>query len=93
AVIDLIGQGAAGCWSINNLGRRIAKQDFAPGFFIKHFVKDMGIALHDASLLGLDLPGLAMAKEFYDKAIGAGLENNGTQALFKIFSEMNDANP
>ena len=93
AVIDLIGQGAAGCWSINNLGRRIAKQDFAPGFFIKHFVKDMGIALHDASLLGLDLPGLAMAKEFYDKAMDAGLENNGTQALFKIFSEMNEANP
>ena len=93
AVIDLIGQGAAGCWSINNLGRRIAKQDFAPGFFIKHFVKDMGIALHDASLLGLDLPGLALAKEFYDKAMDAGLENNGTQALFQIFSEMNEANP
>ncbi|MFP6900441.1 MAG: NAD(P)-dependent oxidoreductase [Opitutales bacterium] len=90
AVIDLIGQGAAGCWSINNLGRRIAKQDFDPGFFIKHFVKDMGIALHDASQLGLDLPGLAMAKEFYDKAMVSGLENDGTQALFKIFADMNE---
>tara|TARA_B100001964_G_C14053919_1_gene518283 strand:+ start:25 stop:906 length:882 start_codon:yes stop_codon:yes gene_type:complete len=90
AVIDLIGQGAAGCWSINNLGRRIAKQDFDPGFFIKHFVKDMGIALRDASAMKLELPGLALAKEFYDRAMAAGLENDGTQALYKIFASMNE---
>ena len=92
AVIDLIGQGAAGCWSINNLGRRIAKEDFAPGFFIKHFVKDMGIALQDASAMGIELPGLAMAREFYDKAMEAGLGDDGTQALFKIFAEMDETN-
>ena len=86
-VIGLIGKGAAGCWSINNLGRRIAKQDYDPGFFIKHFVKDMGIALKDASVLGIDLPGLQLAKEFYEKAVAAGLENEGTQALYKIFLE------
>ena len=89
-VIDLIGSGAAGCWSINNLGRRIAKEDFAPGFFIKHFVKDMGIALKDASNLSIDLPGLALAKDFYDRAIAEGLENEGTQALYKIFAGMNE---
>jgi 3-hydroxyisobutyrate dehydrogenase len=89
AVIDLIGSGAAGCWSINNLGRRIAKDDFAPGFFIKHFVKDMGIALKDASNLSIDLPGLSLAKDFYDRAIAEGLENEGTQALYKIFAGMN----
>ena len=48
AVIDIIGKGAAASWSLNNLGRRIAKGDFAPGFYIKHFVKDMGIALEEA---------------------------------------------
>ena len=45
AVIDVIGSGAASSWSINNLGRKIAREDFSPGFFVKHFVKDMGIAL------------------------------------------------
>ncbi len=90
SVIDLIGSGAAGCWSINNLGRRIANQDFAPGFFIKHFVKDMGIALKDASSMGLDLPGLSLAEEFYGRAMDSGLENDGTQALYKIFAGMNE---
>ena len=84
AVIDLIGSGAAGCWSINNLGRRIVKGDFAPGFFIKHFVKDMGIALRDAERMELKLPGLALAKEFYDEAVATGLEDNGTQGLYKV---------
>ncbi len=88
AVIDLIGSGAAGCWSINNLGRRIVKGDFAPGFFIKHFVKDMGIALRDAERMGLKLPGLALAKEFYDQAVATGLEDDGTQGLYKVLEEM-----
>ncbi len=88
-VIDLIGSGAAGCWSINNLGRRIAKDDYAPGFFIKHFVKDMGIALRDSSAMGIELPGLSLAKEFYDRAVAEGLENDGTQGLYKVFAEMN----
>lgn len=89
AVIKLIGSGAAGCWSINNLGPRIAQDDFAPGFFIKHFVKDMGIALQDAANLGIELPGLKLAKEFYDRAKAEGLENEGTQALYKIIDSMN----
>ena len=88
AVIDLIGSGAAGCWSINNLGRRIVRGDFAPGFFIKHFVKDMGIALRDAERMGLKLSGLALAKEFYDEAVATGLEDNGTQGLYKVLEGM-----
>ena len=88
AVIELIGSGAAGCWSINNLGPRIVKGDFAPGFFIKHFVKDMGIALQDAEPMNLNLPGLALAKEFYDKAVEAGMENDGTQGLYKLFESL-----
>ncbi|MCG8533144.1 MAG: NAD(P)-dependent oxidoreductase [Desulfovibrionales bacterium] len=88
-VIDLIGSGAAGSWSINNLGRRIAKGDFAPGFFIKHFVKDMGIALEEAAAMNLSLPGLAMANQFYVAAKAQGLEDLGTQGLYKVFAAMN----
>ena len=50
----------------------------------------MGIALRDASAMKLELPGLALAKEFYDRAMAAGLENDGTQALYKIFASMNE---
>ncbi|MFH0726704.1 MAG: NAD(P)-dependent oxidoreductase [Pseudomonadota bacterium] len=89
AVIDVIGQGAAGSWSINNLGRRIAKGDFNPGFLIKHFVKDMEIALDEARRVNLSLPGLSLAHQFYRAAMAQGLENLGTQGLYKVFSAMN----
>lgn len=92
AVIDVIGSGAAGSWSINNLGRRIARNDFAPGFFIKHFVKDMGIALEEARNANLSLPGLAMAHQFYVAAQAMGLENLGTQGLYKVCETMNAMN-
>ncbi|MCG8337838.1 MAG: NAD(P)-dependent oxidoreductase [Proteobacteria bacterium] len=88
-VIDVIGKGAASSWSINNLGRRIVKGDFDPGFFIKHFIKDMGIALDEAKRMNLSLPGLALANQFYVAAAALGYENLGTQGLYKVFSEMN----
>jgi 3-hydroxyisobutyrate dehydrogenase len=88
-VIDVIGKGAASSWSINNLGRRIAGGDFDPGFFIKHFVKDMGIALEEAKQMKLALPGLAMAHQFYLSAMALGYENLGTQGLYKVFQKMN----
>jgi len=89
AVIDIIGKGAAASWSLNNLGRRIAREDFAPGFYIKHFVKDMGIALDEARRMKLALPGLALVNQFYVSAQARGLEDLGTQGLFKVLSEMN----
>jgi 3-hydroxyisobutyrate dehydrogenase len=89
AVIDVIGKGAAASWSINNLGRRIADNDFAPGFFIKHFVKDMGIALAEARRLNLSLPGLALVHQFYIAAMAQGLEDLGTQGLYKVLDAMN----
>jgi len=89
AVIDIIGRGAAASWSLNNLGRRVAKGDFAPGFYIKHFVKDMGIALQEARRMKLSLPGLALVNQFYVAAQAQGLENLGTQGLFKVLSAMN----
>ncbi|MBI9111127.1 NAD(P)-dependent oxidoreductase [Maridesulfovibrio ferrireducens] len=88
-VIDVIGSGAAGSWSINNLGRRIADSDFDPGFFIKHFVKDMGIALDEAKRMKLSLPGLALVNQFYISAMAMGHEELGTQGLYKVLEKMN----
>ncbi|MFX0018661.1 MAG: NAD(P)-dependent oxidoreductase [Promethearchaeota archaeon] len=88
-VINVIGKGAAGCWSINNLGPRIVDGNFDPGFYIKHFIKDMGIALKEAKQMNLSLPGLALAYQFYISAASMGLENLGTQGLYKVFAKMN----
>ena len=88
-VINVIGKGAAGCWSINNLGPRIVKNNFDPGFFIKHFIKDMGIALKEAKAMKLALPGLALAYQFYISATALDYENLGTQGLYKVLAKMN----
>ncbi len=88
-VIDVIGQGAASSWSINNLGRRIANNDFDPGFFIKHFIKDMGIALAEAQRMNLSLPGLALVHQFYTAAKAMGYENLGTQGLYRVLAHIN----
>ncbi len=90
AMIDIVGKGAAASWSLNNLGRRVVKGDFAPGFYIKHFIKDMGIALKEAARMHLSLPGLALVHQFYLAAQAQGLESLGTQGLFKVLSGMND---
>jgi 3-hydroxyisobutyrate dehydrogenase len=87
-VIDVIGKGAANSWCINNLGKRIAKGDFNPGFFIKHFVKDMGIALQEALRMKLALPGLGLVNQFYTAAMAQGYENLGTQGLYKALSQL-----
>ncbi len=89
AVIDIIGKGAAASFSLNNLGRRIAKGDYAPGFYIKHFIKDMGIALSEAGRMRLALPGLALVNQFYTAAQAMGLENLGTQGLYKVMININ----
>jgi 3-hydroxyisobutyrate dehydrogenase len=89
AVIDVIGKGAASSWSINTLGRRIADGDFDPGFYIKHFLKDMGIALEEARRMRLSLPGLALVNQFYVAAMAMGFENLGTQGLYQVLESMN----
>ncbi len=89
-VIDVIGKGAASSWSINNLGKRIADGDFGPGFYIKHFIKDMGIALEEAKRMRLSLPGLALANQFYLAAASLGWEELGTQGLYKVFEKLNN---
>lgn len=84
-VLESIGQGAAGSWSLNNYGPRIINKDDQPGFFIKHFIKDMGIAAASSKRLGLATPGLDLALSLYQKMADKGLENDGTQALYKLF--------
>jgi len=84
-VLKVISTGAAGSWSLSNLAPRMLQGDFAPGFFIKHFIKDMKIAIDSAEAMNLDLPGLKLAKSLYEKLAKEGYENNGTQALLKYY--------
>ncbi|MEC3657526.1 NAD(P)-dependent oxidoreductase [Bacillus velezensis] len=84
-VLKSITTGAAGSWSLSNLAPRMLKGDFAPGFYVKHFIKDMGIALEEAELMGEEMPGLALAKSMYDKLSAQGEENSGTQSIYKLW--------
>jgi 3-hydroxyisobutyrate dehydrogenase len=80
-VMQSVSGGAAGSWSLTNLGTRIIANNFAPGFFVEHFVKDLGIALAEARRLGLCLPGLALANQLYLSLVAHGHARDGTQAL------------
>ena len=76
---------ARGPWSYHELDHKA----FDPGFFIKHFVKDMGIALMEAKSMNLSLPGLSLAHQFYISAMAQGLENLGTQGIHRVLAAMN----
>ncbi|HHQ0189208.1 TPA: NAD(P)-dependent oxidoreductase [Listeria monocytogenes] len=85
SVLNSISGGAAGSWSLANLIPRVLKDDFSPGFFIKHFIKDMGIAISEAKQMGLELPGLTLAEKMYQTLAEQGLSEEGTQALIKYY--------
>lgn len=80
-VMQSVASGAAGSWSLSNLGPRIIANNFDPGFFVEHFVKDLGIALAEAKRMNLSLPGLALANQLYISLIAHGHARSGTQAL------------
>jgi 3-hydroxyisobutyrate dehydrogenase len=84
-VLESITTGAAGSWSLNNLAPRMIKGDLDPGFYIKHFIKDMKIALETAKEMGLITPGLELSLSLYEQLAEAGDEDLGTQALIKLF--------
>jgi len=84
-VLKSIESGAAGSWLLSNLGPRMIKGDFDPGFYVKHFIKDMTIASESAKSMNLDTPGLDLAKSLYEKLAAQGGSDDGTQALFKIY--------
>ncbi|GAB6057306.1 NAD(P)-dependent oxidoreductase [Desulfonatronum parangueonense] len=87
-VLDSITKGAAYCWSLENLAPRILKGDFAPGFMIDHFIKDMGIALDEAQRMGIHLPGLDLVERIYKEASALGHGRDGTQALYQALLKM-----
>jgi 3-hydroxyisobutyrate dehydrogenase len=91
-VIDSVGSGAAGSWSINNLGPRMLRRDFQPGFYVEHFIKDLGIALDESARMGLAVPGLALARQLYEavRALDGGRGGQlGTQALLRALERLN----
>lgn len=84
-VLKSIESGAAGSWSLSNLGPRMLTGNFEPGFYVKHFIKDMKIALESAKDMGLKAPGLELAESLYQQIAEKGYEDKGTQALFKYY--------
>lgn len=84
-VLKSIEAGAAGSWTLSNLGPRMIKGDFGPGFYVKHFIKDMNIALSSCSTIGLQARGLQLAKELYDQIAADGGEYLGTHALYRQY--------
>jgi 3-hydroxyisobutyrate dehydrogenase len=93
ALVECIRGGAAACWALDNLAPRVIKRDFAPGFFVEHFIKDMGIALAEAERMGIALPGLALVHQLYVAVRAQGHGRAGTQALVLGLEEMSKITP
>ncbi len=86
-VLESIGSGAAGSVAMSVLAPRALKGDFAPGFYVKHFLKDLRLALETAAEMKLDLPGTRQAQQLYDEVARRGGADDGTQALFRLYAE------
>jgi 3-hydroxyisobutyrate dehydrogenase len=87
-VLQSVGGGAASSWSLLNYGPRMLQGNFAPGFFIEHFLKDLGIVLAESRRMNLMLPGTALAEQLYRGAQAQGHGRDGTQALILALAEM-----
>jgi len=86
-VLDVIGTGAAAGAQLQAKAPKMTTGDFAPGFYIHHFLKDMGIALEEAQAMGLDLPSLALSKSRYEELAALGYGEDGTQALLRLYED------
>ncbi len=84
-VLESISGGAAGSWGLSNLAPRVLRDDFAPGFYVRHFTKDLGLALAAARAARADLPGLELAARLYREVEAAGDADLGTQALARLY--------
>ncbi|WP_079477756.1 NAD(P)-dependent oxidoreductase [Halobacillus salinus] len=89
-VLQSIESGAAGSWSLSNLAPRMIDQDFSPGFYVKHFIKDMTLAIESAEQMKVPVPGLVLAKQLYEELSKNGGDNDGTQALYKYYQLMKE---
>jgi len=83
-----ISGGAAGSWAMTNLGPRALAGDFAPGFYVKHLRKDIGIAVASARELGLELPGLDCARRLYEQVAEKGWDELGTQVIYRLYTSV-----
>lgn len=92
-MLQSIRSGAAGCWTLDNLAPRVLNRNFDPGFFVDHFVKDMGIALDEARRMRLALPGLALVHQLYVALQAQGDGRRGTHALTLALERLSGANP
>lgn len=84
-VLDSIGAGSAGSWQLANYAPRMLGGDFAPGFYVKHFIKDMRIARDEADALGIRVPGLVLVLRLFEELAAAGGENQGIHALYLLY--------
>lgn len=89
-MLQSIRGGAAACWTLDNLAPRILARNFAPGFFVEHFVKDMGMALEESRRMGLVLPGLALVHQLYLAVQAHGHGRSGTHALMVALEELSN---
>ena len=87
-MLSSISGGAAACWTLDNLAPRVLKRNFDPGFFVEHFIKDMGIALDESKKMGLSLPGLALVHQLYVSAQAQGHGRLGTHSLTLALEQM-----
>ncbi len=87
-VLESVGSGAASSWSLLNYGPRMMAGNFDPGFFVAHFIKDMGIALDEARRMRLALPGLALAEQLYQAVAAQGHSRSGTHALMLSLAQV-----
>ncbi len=87
-MLESIRGGAAACWTLDNLAPKILQRNFDPGFFVEHFIKDMGIALEEANRMGLVLPGLTLAHQLYQAVQSLGHGRSGTHALMLALEDL-----
>jgi len=92
-MLSSISGGAAACWSLDNLAPRVLRREFDSGFFVEHFIKDMGIALREARQMGIVLPGLALVHQMYLSVAANGGQRLGTQALMRTLERMSNVHP
>ena len=89
-VMQSVSTGAAGSWSLSNYGPRMMANNFDPGFFVEHFIKDMGIALEESKRMGLSMPGLALAHQLYVALKAQGHGRDGTHSLMLALASLSN---
>jgi 3-hydroxyisobutyrate dehydrogenase len=92
-MLDSIRGGAAACWTLDNLAPRILQRNFEPGFFVEHFIKDMGLALEESKRMELVLPGLTLVHQLYQTVQTLGHGRSGTHALMLALEHLSQIHP